>query len=78
MVERSDPAPVAAFFAPDGFTSGSPVTLGEDAAQDLEEEHASGHGPSHRQRGAQCSVLRTGCCDEQQQEIRAAGIGNAC
>lgn len=33
MVERSDRAPVATFFAPDGFSAGSPVTLGEDAAQ---------------------------------------------
>ena len=33
MVERSDRATVATFFAPDGFTSGSPVTLGEDSAQ---------------------------------------------
>ena len=32
-MERSDRASVATFFAPDGFTSGSPVTLGEDAAQ---------------------------------------------
>lgn len=32
-MERSDRAPVATFFAPDGFTSGSPVTLGEDSAQ---------------------------------------------
>jgi 16S rRNA (uracil1498-N3)-methyltransferase len=32
-VERADRASVATFFAPDGFTSGSPVTLGEDAAQ---------------------------------------------
>lgn len=33
MVERSDRAPVATFFAPDGFSEGSPVTLGEDSAQ---------------------------------------------
>lgn len=33
MVERSDRSSVATFFAPDGFTAGSPVTLGEDAAQ---------------------------------------------
>ncbi|MEP6509344.1 MAG: RsmE family RNA methyltransferase [Gemmatimonadales bacterium] len=33
MVERSDRATVATFFSPDGFTGGSPVTLGEDAAQ---------------------------------------------
>ncbi|HUQ48612.1 MAG TPA: RsmE family RNA methyltransferase [Gemmatimonadaceae bacterium] len=32
-MERSDRATVATFFAPDGFTSGSPVTLGEDSAQ---------------------------------------------
>lgn len=33
MVERSDRAPVATFFSPDGFAGGSSVTLGEDAAQ---------------------------------------------
>ena len=32
-MERTDRASVATFFAPDGFTSGSPVTLGEDSAQ---------------------------------------------
>jgi 16S rRNA (uracil1498-N3)-methyltransferase len=32
-VEHTDRASVATFFAPDGFTSGSAVTLGEDAAQ---------------------------------------------
>lgn len=32
-MERADRASVATFFAPDGFTLGSSVTLGEDAAQ---------------------------------------------
>ena len=33
MVERSDRAAVAMFFAPDGFSDGASVTLGEDAVQ---------------------------------------------
>ena len=33
MVERTDRAPVAIFFSPDGFADGVSVTLGEDAAQ---------------------------------------------
>ncbi len=33
MVERPDRAAVATFFSPESFSAGSPVTLGEDAAQ---------------------------------------------
>ncbi len=33
MVERSDRAPAVTFFAPEAFTSGSPITLGDEAAQ---------------------------------------------